>query len=235
MFRASIFYMGYGVLTVWFSLTGVLLYICYFVPFNIRMSYIRGWNVNVVAWLRFSCGIKHKLIGAENIPKDQNVVVLSKHSSEWETFYLNIIFTPLTTILKKELLNIPFFGWGLRLIRPIAIDRSTPKAALKQIQTQGLDRLASGMSVLIFPEGTRKPYPEIGSYARSGSNLAKAAKVPVVFVAHDAGKYWPSHQFLKYPGTIQVEVSEPLNCEDLSSKQIMQQCEEWIESRIKQF
>jgi 1-acyl-sn-glycerol-3-phosphate acyltransferase len=158
--------------------------------------------------------------------------VLSKHNSQWETFYLQLLFQPLATIMKRELLNIPAFGWGLRLLNPIAIDRGNPRDAMRQMLDQGSDRLGEGLSVLVFPEGTRTPEGIEPRYARGGAALAIRAGVPMVPVAHNAGMFWPPHRLWKYPGTIQVSIGPAINAGGSSAKELTEQAREWIEGEV---
>jgi 1-acyl-sn-glycerol-3-phosphate acyltransferase len=128
--------------------------------------------------------------GAENVP-ERPCVIVSNHQSTWETFFLSAYFEPLSQVLKRELLYVPFFGWAMAMLRPIAIDRDNPKAALKQVASKGDELLKDNVWVLIFPEGTRVPYGQIGKFSRSGSALAVNADLPVLPIAHNAGKFWP--------------------------------------------
>jgi len=160
----------------------------------------------------------------------QPCVVIANHQRPWETIFLQLQFYPLTTVLKRELLRIPFFGWGLRILEPIAIDRSNPVQALKQIKRVGVERLMSGQSVLIFPEGTRQPPEQLGTFARSGADIAKSANVPIVVVAHNAGEHWANKQILKTPGTINIAVSGALYVEGQNTKQVMQDIRAWVEN-----
>lgn len=228
-FRSVIFYIGYTALTIWFGITALT--IMRYFSYPRRRPYILLWNRGVIRWLRWSCGIKHQLVGLENLP-DEPCVVLSKHQSQWETYFLLNLCDPLSTILKKELLDIPGFGWGLRLMRPIAIDRGNPREALKQMMELGKQRLSEGNSVLVFPEGTRTDPGSRTSYARGGANLAIKAGAPVVFIAHNTGRFWPARKFLKFPGVIQIEISKPISVEGKTSREITALAEEWIENKV---
>ncbi|MFK7730767.1 MAG: D-glycero-beta-D-manno-heptose 1,7-bisphosphate 7-phosphatase [Pseudomonadales bacterium] len=199
--------------------------------FTNRYQMITSWNRSALWCLKVCCGISHSVHGADNIPK-QPFVVMAKHQSAWETIYLQTLFTPLSTILKRELLLIPFFGWGLAMLKPIAIKRSSPKGAIRQVQTQGVARLKDGIAVLVFPEGTRTHFGQVGRYARGGAHLAIDADVPILPLAHNAGKYWPKKGFLKYPGVIQVEIGEPIHCEGRTAAELTDLCQEWIESTV---
>jgi 1-acyl-sn-glycerol-3-phosphate acyltransferase len=147
--------------------------------------------------------------------------------------FLQYYFGPVSIVLKKELLRIPFFGWGLASLRPVAIDRGNPIQALKDVKAKGIERLKEGNNLLIFPEGTRMPFGTIGNYARSGADIAISAGVPVVAVAHNAGRFWPNKSFLKYPGTITVFISEPMTTLGKERKELTEEIKCWIEDRIK--
>lgn len=200
-------------------------------PFSSRYRMITSWNHCCLFLLRICCKVSHEVRGVENIPA-QPFVVVAKHQSAWETIFLQIQFVPLSTILKRELLLIPFFGWGLAMLRPIAIKRSSPKDAIRQLQSLGVTRLRDGVAVLVFPEGTRVNYGETGRYARGGAHLAIDANVPMLPIAHNAGRYWPKRGFVKYPGTIRVVVGEPIYPENRSAAELTDLCQEWIESTV---
>lgn len=232
--RSFLFYVGYVALTVWFTLTAFLFLL--FASYRVKYFYLNRWNYSVVWWLKFTCGVKYEVEGLENLDYQRMpYVFLAKHQSQWETFFLPTVISPLAPILKKELLEIPGFGLGLKMVNPIAIDRSNPKEALKIISKEGRDRLYRKISVLIFPEGTRKDYGSVGKYARGGASLAIGAKVPVILIAHNAGKYWPAHQFIKHPGTVKIAFSEVIETEGKTSREITALAEQWIEGKIASF
>ncbi|MDU8339631.1 lysophospholipid acyltransferase family protein, partial [Pseudomonas syringae pv. actinidiae] len=156
--------------------------------------------------------IQVEVTGAENVPKTP-CVIISNHQSTWETFFLSAYFEPMSQVLKRELLYVPFFGWAMAMLRPIAIDRDNPKAALREIAKKGDELLKDGVWVLIFPEGTRVPYGQVGKFSRGGTALAVNADLPVLPIAHNAGKYWPRDGWAKKPGTIQVVIGEPMYAE----------------------
>lgn len=226
--RANIFYFGFGLLTIWFSLSGLLLIL---MPYKIRAGYMVLWNKAVIAWLTLTCGVKYNVKGTENLPQ-QPYVALAKHQSEWETFFLQQFLFPVCLVLKKELLSAPFFGWGLRLFDPIAIDRGSPKKAIRQTMSQGLARLDRNISVLIFPEGTRVAPGEKGKYARGGANLALDGNVPIVPIAHNACYFWPSKAFTKHAGTIEVVIGKPIAPNGRSSRELTEEVETWIEEQM---
>jgi 1-acyl-sn-glycerol-3-phosphate acyltransferase len=135
-------------------------------------------------------------------------------------------------VLKRELLKVPFFGWGLAAIRPIAIDRAAGRAAVEQLTSQGRERLRSGRCVMIFPEGTRVRPGETQRYRMGGAVLASETNAPVVPVAHNAGELWPRHSFIKWPGEITVAIGPPIDTTGKTADQINTEAREWIESRM---
>jgi 1-acyl-sn-glycerol-3-phosphate acyltransferase len=227
--RASLFYFGYFVLIFWFSITGPLLFS--FFPYRIRSQYILGWNRCTIIWARCTCGLRVNIVGKENLPNSP-YVALAKHQSQWETYFLQYFLAPVSIVLKRELIRLPFFGWGLRLSDPIAIDRSSPKRALKMILEQGENRISRNISVLIFPEGTRINPGNVGKYARGGANIAISSNVPVVPIALNAGEFWPSNKFIKYPGTITVVIGKPIPTTDTNSRELTEQVKGWIEGQV---
>jgi len=229
--RSLFFYIGYIALTIWFGVTGIMLF--GWQPYAIRRRYILLWNRLAIFWLKFTCGVRYQVEGLENIPEGP-FVVLSNHQSQWETFYLQLLFQPLATIMKRELLNIPGFGWGLRLLKPIAINRGKPRDAMKQMLAKGRHRIEEGISVLVFPEGTRAPNNQIKKYARGGAALAVESNAPLVMVAHNAGSHWPPHQFIKYPGTIQVRIAEIVDRKDKTSRELTELAQCWIQAQLKE-
>ncbi len=228
--RTVLFYLGYWLSIIWFGTTGILFFS--FLPYSIRGRYIVNWNRFVIFWLRITCGLKVNVIGADNIPPTP-YVALAKHQSSWETFFLQSFLAPVSIVLKRELLNLPFFGWGLRLTDPIAIDRGNPKQALKQTQEKGQQRIADAISVLIFPEGTRTKAGQEAKYARGGANIAVASGVPALPIAHNGGEFWPSGGYIKYPGTITVKIGKPISSVDATSREITEQAKQWIEAEVE--
>ena len=205
--RSLLFYVIYVIILAFFGTFACTVGV--FLPCRARHNVVTLANALIIKWLGVSCGVTLRVDGLKNIP-EAPCVILSKHQSGWETFYLQRLLRPVSTILKKELFWIPFFGWALYFMHPVAINRNRPKEALKQILSQGLQRLASGKNVLIYPEGTRVPPGKIGRYGRSGAALAIAAGVQIIPVAHNAGHCWPAHAFIKWPGQIHISIGEPI-------------------------
>ncbi|MEX2241257.1 MAG: lysophospholipid acyltransferase family protein [Burkholderiales bacterium] len=193
-----------------------------------RYRIISGWSRLVVRLARAICGIRWTVEGREHLPA-KPAVILAKHQSAWETLAFQEIFPPQVLVLKKELLWIPFFGWGLALMSPIAIDRANGRAALRDIARRGRERLAQGFWVVIFPEGTRVRVGEKRAYQQGGAWLAAQCGVPVVPVAHNAGRLWPRNAFLKRPGNVTVRIGPPIPTAGRDAKQVSADAEAWIE------
>ncbi|MGY6274106.1 lysophospholipid acyltransferase family protein [Methylomonas sp. MgM2] len=200
----------------------------FWLPFNIRYTFADIWINCFLYMLKLCCGLQYQVEGLENLPKDQAAIILCKHQSAWETIALRQIIKPQTAVLKKSLLHIPFGGWALATLKPIAIDRSNQKEALKMLLEQGIARLQEGMFVLIFPEGTRVAPGEYKKFNAGGAVLAHKSGYPVVPVAHNAGKYWPRNSFLKYPGVIKVKIGPTIATKEKAAKEIIAETETWI-------
>ena len=208
-----------------------LILICYATPFRVRYGWANLW-VRIVLWLSEKiCGLSYQVEGRNNIP-DNNAIIFCKHQSAWETIALQAIFPPVVFILKRELLQLPFFGWALNLQEPISINRESKRAALKEVIKQGIDRLHKGRWVVIFPEGTRAAPGERKKYAVGGAMLAEKSGYAVIPVAHNAGSHWGRHSFLKYPGVIQVRIGPAIQSTGLKAREINQQAEAWIEKQM---
>ncbi len=201
-------------------------------PRMARYRIISGWSRLMVRLAKMLLGIDWRVEGSENLP-GRPAVILSKHQSAWETMAFQLIFPPQVHVLKRELLWIPFFGWGLALMSPIAIDRSRGAAALRAIARRGRERLAQGFWVIVFPEGTRVAPGERRAYQLGGAWLAAAAGAPVVPVAHNAGLFWPRNAFLKRPGTVTVRIGPAIDTAQRDPKTINSMAEQWIEEQQK--
>jgi 1-acyl-sn-glycerol-3-phosphate acyltransferase len=199
-------------------------------PRQLRYRIISGWSRLVVRLARLICGIRWRVEGREHLPA-RPAVILAKHQSAWETLAFQEIFPPQVLVLKKELLWIPFFGWGLALMSPIAIDRANGRAALRDIARRGKERLAQGFWVVIFPEGTRVRVGEKRAYHQGGAWLAAQCGVPVVPVAHNAGRLWPRNAFLKRAGNVTVRIGPAIPTSGRDAKQISADAEAWIEGQ----
>jgi len=226
--RSSLFFLGQVITAPIFTLVALIA-----LPLNpvTRNVLISGWARSMIWWLRVTCGIRHEVTGLENLPESPSII-LSKHQSAWETLAFQAIFPTQVYVLKRELLWIPIFGWGLAMSSPIAIDRSAGREALKKLVANGAARLKSGLWVVIFPEGTRIAPGEKGKYQIGGAWLATHTKTQVVPVAHNAGRYWAKNTFIKKPGIIRIHIGKPIQAAGLKADALNQQVEQWIESEM---
>jgi 1-acyl-sn-glycerol-3-phosphate acyltransferase len=202
-------------------------------PFPRRVTYAGAlaW-VDTVLWLlRVLCRLEYRVEGREHLPT-RNCVVLMKHSSAWETIAQLRIFPPQTWVLKRELMWAPVLGWVLWLLKPIAIDRRGGGGAVQQVLEQGRARLAEGLWVMIFPEGTRMPVGQTRRYGMSGALLAAAEGLPIVPVAHDSGYFWPRRGWLKKPGTIRVVIGPAIDTKGVEPRAVNEQAQQWIEATL---
>jgi len=223
--RATLFSFGMVLATV---VWGPMTLLGYPMPYLARYRFVRIWCAFVLWWLRITCDIRCEVEGRENIPRVPSVV-LSKHSSTWETMSLTFLFEPLLFVVKRELLWVPFFGWGLAVLRSIAIDRSAGRSAMSQVLQQGRDRLKEGCSICLFPEGTRVPVGKRKRYGLGGALLAKESGAPLVPIAHNAGQFWGRRTFLKRPGTIRLVIGAPIDPSAHTPEAMRAMTETWIE------
>ncbi|HEX5126436.1 MAG TPA: lysophospholipid acyltransferase family protein [Rhodocyclaceae bacterium] len=201
-------------------------------PPQARYRIITGWSVIAMWFIRYVLGIQYRVIGRENLPAEP-AVILCKHQSAWETIALQRIFPPVAFVLKRELLLIPFFGWGLARMPIISINRNAGKDALNQVIDQGKERLAEGFWVVVFPEGTRSAPGSQKRYKIGGASLAVSANARVVPVAHNAGEFWRRNAFVKQPGDIVVSIGPVIETMGRSAEEVNQLTEAWIESEMR--
>ncbi|HMK85591.1 MAG TPA: lysophospholipid acyltransferase family protein [Steroidobacteraceae bacterium] len=214
-------------------LWGTLMGLCFFLPYRVQFGLARAWARSVLWSLERLCGLTYTVVGREHIPAG-NHIVMSKHTSAWETVALFVIFPPHAWVLKRELLWIPFVGWGLKFLRPIAINRGAGHRAVNQVIEQGTARLADGLWIVIFPEGTRVAVGETRKYGVSGALLAAATGKQVVPLSHNAGVFWPRRGILKKPGTVQVIIGEPIASSGKDPRVLNEEIRRAIESGVEQ-
>ncbi len=225
--RSLLFYLGLTISTIIFTPVGLVLFP---LPFRLRYRLLTWWTHFNLRWLAISCNLHYRVEGKENIPA-QAAIIMSKHQSAFETLAIQIIFPAQVWIVKRELLWIPIFGWGLASMQPIAIDRSSAMKAFRQIVEQGTERIKQGLWVVIYPEGTRVAPSDKKPYLPGGGMLAAKSGYPIVPVAHNSGNYWPRNSFIKYPGTITITIGPVIESNGKSAKQITQEVENWIVKR----
>lgn len=225
--RLIMFYLGLIPVTITIACFG---WLCAPLPALWCYRIITSWSHFFIWWARLTCGLNYKVSGRENLPAAP-FVVLCNHQSMWETIFMQVLLPPQSSVLKTQLLYIPFFGWGLALIKPIAVSRSS-LADIKVILSKGIQRLGEGRCVIFYPEGTRMQAGTQKRYSRTGAALAVAAKVPVVPIAHNAGNFWPRGPLIKQSGTIEVCIGKAIIQDDASL--ITNSAEQWINTRKSQ-
>jgi 1-acyl-sn-glycerol-3-phosphate acyltransferase len=193
----------------------------------------RSWSRTQLWLLEKLCGLKYRVEGYENIPHGAHVSMW-KHSSAWETIAQASLFPPQSWVLKRELMWIPLVGWAVHCLKPIAINRKAGAAAVTQVVEQGMQRLAEGLWILIFPEGTRVAVGESRKYGVSGALLASRAGCKIVPVAHNAGHFWPRRGWVKKPGVVHVVIGPPIDATGRDPRELNEEVRAWIEGRLTQ-
>ena len=190
------------------------------------------WIKVVLNALKFLCGVSWKVEGIENIPRTPCIVV-SNHQGQWESFFLQTLFIPSTSIIKKELLLIPLFGWALRCMKPITLNRLNRVSSLKKVIKKGVIKLKNGFSIILFPEGTRiSPEKGIQPFARSCGLLSVKSGFPVLPICHNSGKYWKNKKFIKSPGKVVLRIGEPILGRD--PKVIANDAYNWVKNNYEE-
>ena len=209
-----------------------------FIAFPFMNAHRRYWMIaiwcrTIINAARLLCGIRYRIIGAENLP-DGPAVVLSKHQSAWETMaFPALLPTPLCFVFKRELLYVPFFGWTLGMLKMIHIDRKKGNRAFVSVIRQGRERLADGSWVIMFPEGTRTPTGVDGVYKSGGARFALATGAPVLPIAHNAGRVWPRNALVKQPGLVTISIGPLIHTEGLDADALNQRVSTWIETEMR--
>ncbi|MEX0584278.1 MAG: lysophospholipid acyltransferase family protein [Natronospirillum sp.] len=221
--RTLVFYfLFYGPFTIfWATFAGL---VSWLLPRRWRYGFIiLVWSYVVLWSARWVLGIRWQVLGREHLPKDQTLVIVANHQSAWETFFLQVLVNPQSQVIKRSLLNIPFFGWTYSMVRPIAINRLDKRSAIQELVEQGKQRLETGNHVLIFPEGTRRPVGQPGSFTRSAAILAKQADVHLLPISHDAGRLWPRDLFsVKRAGIVTVRIYPPVAVGEQKTAEVME-------------
>ncbi|MBF0309971.1 MAG: 1-acyl-sn-glycerol-3-phosphate acyltransferase [Magnetococcales bacterium] len=199
-----------------------------------RRGLAAAWGRYNLRMLALFCGLRHEIIGAENLPAPP-YLIMSKHQSAWETVVFYGLFPSLVWALKKELAHIPFFGWALQATQQIFIDRAHPTEAMKQLLVRSQEEFKRGSSLVVFPEGTRMAPGKVGDYKAGGIGVAVAAGVPIVAVAHNAGLFWGRREFVKRPGVIRVRIAPPIATHQLGRRErqaLLERVKESIEGMM---
>jgi 1-acyl-sn-glycerol-3-phosphate acyltransferase len=225
----SFFFNTYMVVSA--CLVGGFMGVCFWLPYRYQFAMARWWARRLFWVLKHVCGLDFVVEGRERIP-DGAHIVMSNHSSAWETIAQFVIFPPHVWVLKRELLWIPFVGWGLWVLRPIAINRGEGHRAVNQVVEQGKARLADGLWVVVFPEGTRVLAGDKKKYGVSGALLATETGKLVVPVSHDAGRFWPRRGIVKKRGTIRLVIGAPIASAGKNPRQLNEEVRQAIEAGL---
>ena len=216
------------VLTIIFSLIGIILFP---IPPTLHYQVMRQYAILNIYILKYLCRIHYQVDGLDNIPA-KTCIIFSKHQSTWETMALQVFFPAHSFIVKLELLWVPFFGWGLASMRPVAINRGSGRKAIAQLLSKGKKLLQTGRWLVIFPEGTRVRPGQHKRYKIGGALLAAETGVPIIPVAHNAGQFWPKRGFLKRPGTVRVVIGPLIPTHGRKAEDILAEAETWIETTM---
>lgn len=212
---------------------GVIVLASALLPLTIEQRYVipRTWG-RFLTWLAGAiCGLRYVVEGQQNLP-DKPFISLWKHSSAWETMAQMFVVPTASWLLKREVIWIPVIGWAVSTYKPIAINRSAGHSAVNQVVRQGRERLAAGMGVIVYPEGTRVAPGQTRKYGISGALLATETGTPVVPIAHNAGHFWRRRSILKKPGLIRVVIGPPIDPKGLTAREVNERAQQWIEAKI---
>jgi len=224
LLRSLLYFVGSIISLILISFSGLLLI---FASYPTRQKYLSQWAIFCMWWLKITLNIKTNVVGRENII-NYSCIIISNHQSTWETLAFQTIFPAHTWVLKRELLWLPVFGWSLALLNPIIINRGEKLNAIKKVIKQGADRLEKGISIVIYPEGTRQPYKKLGVYQNGGSAIAKKTGYSIVPVYHNAGKIWPKGSFIKKPGVITVVIGEAISQSNLKPSEVTENIRQFL-------
>jgi len=216
------------------TIVGVLLITGMLTTFNIRWKIGYVWCA-IISWMtKVFCGLTYEVEGLEHIDPQQPAIIMSNHQSAWETLALRYILPPHSVVIKRELLYFPIWGWSLLTLKSIVINRKNQRASLRALLEQGTRYLNEGLSVLVFPEGTRAGAREVLKFNIGGAMLAHKTGFPVIPVAHNAGDFWPRYSFFKYPGVIKVKIGPPIATKGRKAGDINAEAEAWIKQAMKE-
>ncbi len=222
-----------GLMFLTTAVFGVIVLVAACLPLSLEQRYAipRTWG-RLLTWLAGAvCGLGFAIEGREHLPR-RPFISLWKHSSAWETMAQMFVVPPAAWLLKREVTWIPIVGWAVRTYKPIAINRQAGHSAVNQVVAQGRERLAAGMGVIVYPEGTRVAPGQTRKYGVSGALLASQTGTPIVPIAHNAGYFWRRRSLLKKPGTIRVVIGPPIHPEGLTPREINDRAQQWIEAKI---
>lgn len=196
-------------------------------PLGFRIGVIHFWIAYSLGCLRLICGLNYEVEGLENIP-EHGFIVMSKHSSTWETIAIQRFFRPMVWVVKRELTWIPFFGWALKSMNAIALNRGTGRKAINQLVEESQQSMDRGRILMLFPEGTRVPPGQAKPFKLGGAIVSQRTGYSVLPMAHNAGEFWPRHSWVKWPGTIRVVIGKPIDPEGKKPEKIIDEVASWI-------
>ncbi len=222
--RATLFWIFFVPVMV---LLATLLSLLFFAPLGLRIGVVHAWIAFSLFILRLFCGLTHEVEGLENIP-DDGFIVMSRHSSTWETIALQRHFRPMIWVVKRELTWIPFFGWALKAMNAIALNRGTGRKAINQLVTESRKHMDRGRILMLFPEGTRVPPGTYRPFKIGGAIVSEQTGYRILPIAHNAGEYWPRHSWIKWPGRIRMVIGKPIDPAGKTPEQIIKEVESWI-------
>jgi 1-acyl-sn-glycerol-3-phosphate acyltransferase len=216
------------------TVVGILLIVGMLTTFKIRWKIGYVWCA-IIGWItKVACGLTFEVEGLETIDPKQPAIIMSNHQSAWETLALRYILPPHSVVIKRELLYFPIWGWSLLTLKSIVINRKNQRASLRALLEQGSRYLNEGLSVLVFPEGTRAGAREVLKFNIGGAMLAHKTGFPVIPVAHNAGDFWPRYSFFKYPGVIKVKIGPAIETKGRKAAEINAEAEAWIRQAMKE-
>lgn len=227
------FYLGIRSTLFWIFFLPMMLLLAtlasllFFTPLSVRIGVVRLWIAYSLGCLKIFCGLDYVVEGLENIP-ESGFIVMSKHSSTWETIAIQSFFRPMIWVVKRELTWIPFFGWALKALDSIALNRGTGRKAINQLVRESKIHMDAGRILMLFPEGTRVPPMQSRPFKIGGAIVSKQTGYAVLPIAHNAGEYWPRHSWIKWPGTIRVVIGKPIEPGDRSPDEIIKEVATWI-------
>lgn len=225
----SILFTGFFLLFT-FCYAFIFVIVSVFLSWRSRFAMARTWGRVLLGALRVICGLDYRVEGAHHIPAGEACIALVKHTSSWETFAQAALLPPQVWVLKRELMWIPFIGWGIRQLHGIAIDRGAGGVAVRQLIEQGRERLAAGYWIVVFPEGTRMQPGQTRRYGVGGAAVAADTGARILPVAHDAGYYWPRRGLMKKRGTIRVVIGAPIDTRGRDPREINEEAQRFIEA-----
>ncbi len=228
--RSTLFWIGFLPVTL---IVAMVISLLFFAPLVARISLVKLWIAYTLVLLRILCGLKYQIEGLDNIP-EHGFIVMSKHSSTWETIALQKFFDPMVWVVKRELTWIPLFGWALSALNAIALNRGTGHKAIAQLIVESKRHMDRGRILMLFPEGTRVQPMQRKPFKMGGAIVSEKTGYAVLPIAHNAGEFWPRHSWIKWPGTIRVVIGRPINPESRNAGEIIGEVSEWINATCEE-